>query len=199
MSFIETVENLLNVVQKFGWANVLFGVFLIAFGVICWRYKLIDELIKAIQAIRIAAEQLPPLRTELIAINFGVSTLLKRTSQDQRQVLLIEDSEADALLVREKLNGWLEQHKLELQWSPSFLQGKAKVGDSDLVIMDLSLPDAEITTVLAAIEGFNRTPVVLYTGRDDTSSLSTRFTVVRKHPQGDMTLLKEAIVKKLSL
>ncbi len=86
------------------------------------------------------------------------------------RILLVEDSISDALLVERTLGhspSWLDlTHVTRLSDARRF------VGETDLVLLDLALPDASDAETLAAIDGlFGKVPVVVLTGKEDTATV----------------------------
>src|SRR5262245_41808598 len=86
----------------------------------------------------------------------------------KRHILLIEDNPGDARLVREALREAQTQSEIfELQWVERLQLGLKHVAESgtDLVLLDLSLPDAQ---GLVAIKHFHAAapdlPVIVLTG-----------------------------------
>jgi serine phosphatase RsbU (regulator of sigma subunit) len=79
-------------------------------------------------------------------------------------VLLVEDDEGDAVLVKE----WLSEvsDPIELTWVRSIADAEAWRGPVDCVLLDLGLPDAVGLDGLARM-GVHRVAVVVLTGYDD--------------------------------
>jgi two-component system cell cycle sensor histidine kinase/response regulator CckA len=85
------------------------------------------------------------------------------------RVLLIEDNEDDVCLIREML---LENPEvgIQLEWVDSLRRGLTQLaqGESDLVLLDLSLPDSRGLETLDKIQGQTPdVPIVVLTGLDD--------------------------------
>jgi signal transduction histidine kinase len=84
---------------------------------------------------------------------------------------LIEDNPGDADLVREHLHAGTAG-QFQLTWSESLAEGlcRAAAGEFDVVLLDLSLPDARgLVAVRAARAACRLTPVVVLTGLEDES------------------------------
>jgi len=84
-------------------------------------------------------------------------------------VLLIEDNEDDAYLIREML---LEKQEagILLEWVDRLSRGLAQLAQSksDLVLLDLSLPDSHGLETFDTVQGFAPdVPIVVLTGLDD--------------------------------
>jgi DNA-binding response OmpR family regulator len=84
---------------------------------------------------------------------------------ERPQALVIEDSPEITLLVR----GLLEKEGYAVIATPRGAQGLdyARARRPDLVILDLSLPDADGVEVCRALRAFSDAYVVMVTGRDD--------------------------------
>lgn len=88
---------------------------------------------------------------------------------DRTVVLLVEDSPADARIVRENLAG-LEGDGFVLVHAERLAEGLERIaaGGIDAVLLDLSLPDSEgLETLRRFLEGTPDVPVVVLTGNDD--------------------------------
>src|SRR5919206_605198 len=97
-------------------------------------------------------------------MNSGVST-----RDSPPRVLLIEDNPGDVRLLREAL---LEAgtRKFSLTVAERLEEGLTRLSekDFDVVLLDLSLPDAEgLDTVTRAHEAAPQVPIVVLTGTDD--------------------------------
>lgn len=85
------------------------------------------------------------------------------------KVLLIEDNEGDATLIKDFLNRTRDM-SWEIDWAQRLSEGlsRAAVEDFDIVLLDLSLPDSRgIPTFLRAYEALTKVPIILLTGLDD--------------------------------
>jgi serine phosphatase RsbU (regulator of sigma subunit) len=89
------------------------------------------------------------------------------TSPALARLLLVEDDEADALLVRELLAD--SDTPFEIQWVRSLAEARAEVGGGfECVLLDLGLPDATGFDVLhAVLEWAPDSAVLVLTGLDD--------------------------------
>ena len=90
------------------------------------------------------------------------------------RILLIEDNEDDVCLIREML---LEKPEvgIQLEWVDSLSRGLSQLaqGESDLVLLDLSLPDSRGLETLDKIQGQTPDmPIVVLTGLDDAGTAS---------------------------
>lgn len=89
------------------------------------------------------------------------------------RLLLVEDNPGDAGLIRLALESSLSQEvdiRCELTWKSRLADavGVIQAGDVDVVLLDLTLPDAHGLTGLASIrEASDSLPVLVLTGRDD--------------------------------
>ena len=89
-----------------------------------------------------------------------------------RTILLVEDDEGDAVLVR----ACLEEAGVEsdaVQWSRSLAAASSSLAASpECVLLDLGLPDADgLTALLTVVESSPDTAVIVLTGRHDSSGL----------------------------
>jgi two-component system, sensor histidine kinase and response regulator len=88
---------------------------------------------------------------------------------DRIQVLLIEDSNTDARLIREQLKQ--VQAPVHLEWSESLSEGISKLCDTpriDAVFLDLSLRDSMGLDTFAQLrEKAPKIPIIVLTGLDD--------------------------------
>jgi pilus assembly protein CpaE len=87
------------------------------------------------------------------------------------RVLLIEDNAEDAVLVREMLAGG-ESVGFQVEWVQALLPGMVRLGhgQTDLVLLDLTLPDSQGLESLTAIRSCAPSlPVVILTGLDGAS------------------------------
>ena len=85
------------------------------------------------------------------------------------RVLLIEDNEGDADLVREGLDGESSVH-FHVDWVTTLEAGRERLaqGKTDLVLLDLSLPDSHGMDTFRTIRSLApQLPVVILTGLDD--------------------------------
>ena len=85
------------------------------------------------------------------------------------RVLLIEDNEGDADLVREGLDGESSVH-FHVDWATTLEAGRERLaqGKTDLVLLDLSLPDSHGMDTFRTIRSLApQLPVVILTGLDD--------------------------------
>jgi signal transduction histidine kinase len=82
------------------------------------------------------------------------------------RVLLVEDSEDDALIIRESL----PEATFEIEWAERFAAALERLAKShfDAVLLDLSLPDAYgLDTICRMQSQAARVPIVVLTGLDD--------------------------------
>jgi len=85
------------------------------------------------------------------------------------RILLIEDNEGDADLVREGLDGESSVH-FHVDWAATLEAGRERLaqGKTDLVLLDLSLPDSQGMDTFRTIRSLApQLPVVILTGLDD--------------------------------
>ncbi len=90
------------------------------------------------------------------------------------RVLLIEDNEDDAIIIREML---AEKQELciELEWADCLSRGLTHLasGTMDLVLLDLSLPDAQGLETFTRVQAHAQDmPIVMLTGLDDEALAS---------------------------
>jgi CheY-like chemotaxis protein len=88
---------------------------------------------------------------------------------DRTVVLLVEDSPADARIVRENL-ACLEGDGFVLVHAERLAEGLERIaaGGIDAVLLDLSLPDSEgLDTLRCLLDGAPDIPIVVLTGNDD--------------------------------
>lgn len=86
-----------------------------------------------------------------------------------RQVLLIEDNQGDARLIREML-AESPRSDFEVQWCARLSTALERLGQGgvDLVLLDLTLPDSLGLDSLAAVRAHaGQAPIVVLTGLDD--------------------------------
>src|SRR5574341_95062 len=97
-------------------------------------------------------------------------------------VLLIEDSDDDACLIRELLQE-KEEAGIQLEWVDRLSRGLTQLaeGKSDLVLLDLSLPDSHGLETFETVQCHAPDiPVVVLTGLDDEAKANQ---AVRKGAQ----------------
>jgi diguanylate cyclase (GGDEF)-like protein len=85
------------------------------------------------------------------------------------EILLIEDNEGDARLVREILNG-SEDINAELTRVDRLRPALERLGESkfDIILLDLSLPDGKGVEMIISLQDLSpATPIILLTGTDD--------------------------------
>jgi len=85
------------------------------------------------------------------------------------RVLLIDDNEDDAALVREMLASTKAEH-CDLQWADRFSLGLSRLGKEsfDVVLLDLSLPDSCGLETLQKVHSLSlEVPIIVLTGLDD--------------------------------
>ena len=85
------------------------------------------------------------------------------------KLLLIEDNEDDALMIREMLHG-TGGDGVRMEWSSSLKSGLEKIGliEPDVILLDLSLPDnSGIEIVLRFSKEFVLIPLIILTGHED--------------------------------
>ena len=89
------------------------------------------------------------------------------------QILLIEDNDDDAVIIRELLDADDSGVNFELTHEESLATGAATLGalKPDLVLLDLSLPDSYgMDTLKAVRESAPQVPIVVMTGLDDRAT-----------------------------
>lgn len=92
------------------------------------------------------------------------------TGQETCRVLLVEDDEADAHLVRQMLRS-NKRPAFEVTQTSSLSEAKHQLssGNPEVVLLDLSLPDSSgIATVLACRQAAGAVPLIVLTGHDDS-------------------------------
>ncbi len=105
-------------------------------------------------------------------------------------VLLIEDSPTDALLMRHHLSGVQEYNfAIEEAESLTAASAKAQMQDFDAVILDLGLPESTgLDTFKKAKMSFPNKPIVVVTGDNDRSTLAATM-----EAGADNYLIKDAL------
>ncbi len=86
------------------------------------------------------------------------------------RILLVEDSGADARLIRELLGTRQMQAEFTLEWSDTLESAMVKVRDSppDVILLDLSLPDSDGLGSFRKVHArFSRVPIVVLTVLED--------------------------------
>src|SRR6188508_1233871 len=86
------------------------------------------------------------------------------------RILLIEDNFGDAVLLRETLRDWRKESWFELQHVTRLEEGILALASTkfDLVLLDLSLPDAHgLETLSRTRSACGATPIVVLTGMND--------------------------------
>ena len=102
------------------------------------------------------------------------------------RVLLIEDNEGDADLVREGLDGESSVH-FHVDWATTLEAGRERLaqGKTDLVLLDLSLPDSHGMDTFRIIRRLApQLPVVILTGRDNQELTRLRLRPTRCKQNG---------------
>lgn len=98
---------------------------------------------------------------------------MRQTGRDEAiRVLLIEDSTSDAQLIRHLLSV-APRVRFDVDWTPRFGEGLGRLEGStyDVVLLDLSLPDAHrLDTVAKAVFHAPDVPIVVLTGFDHEST-----------------------------
>ena len=85
------------------------------------------------------------------------------------RILLVEDSPTDAAIVEMALARWPHPH--ELTWVTRLSDGVAVAGQTDVVLLDLNLPDSSGPESIAALScEFAEVPVVMLTGVNDAAT-----------------------------
>lgn len=83
------------------------------------------------------------------------------------RVLLVEDSPSDAALFRAQLEEGAGAD-FEVEWVPTFAEGRERLHDADCTVLDLTLPDAQgLDSVKGLTEAAPDMPVIVVTGYDD--------------------------------
>lgn len=85
------------------------------------------------------------------------------------RILLVEDDDADALLLRSQIDG-ARQFQVELQRANTLAEATAALAESDFdaILLDLSLPDAAGFDAIDAIQACHANiPIVVLTGLED--------------------------------
>lgn len=85
------------------------------------------------------------------------------------RMLLVEDNEGDAILIREML-GEQQELGIELEWADSLAKGLTHLalGNIDLILLDLSLPDTHGLETFETAQGHAEdVPIIVLTGLDD--------------------------------
>ncbi|HEY9732189.1 MAG TPA: response regulator [Drouetiella sp.] len=105
-------------------------------------------------------------------------------------ILLIEDSPTDALLMRHHLNSVQEyKFKIEEAASLTLATSKAEAQEFDAVVLDLGLPESTgLTTFKKAKTSFPDKPIVVVTGDNDRSTLAATM-----EAGADNYLIKDAL------
>ena len=87
-------------------------------------------------------------------------------------LLLIEDNQCDAMLIRRQLTKWLgDFHCVEIERLQQ-LHGQS-LGDFDIVITDAHLPDADLPDIVAIFKtGKLNCPYIVTSGEVDSLSVS---------------------------
>ena len=87
-------------------------------------------------------------------------------------ILLVEDSDNDALLIENALKGSHQYANIQRAKSLSECISNLEKGGVDMVLLDLGLPDTTGVHSLAEIVAVNRTmPIVIITGDDRRESI----------------------------
>ncbi len=85
----------------------------------------------------------------------------------QIRVLIIEDSAADARLLREIFSE-VQGHPFAISVAQTLAEALPQVAGHDVVMLDLSLPDAHgLATLERTVSASRATPIVVLTGNDD--------------------------------
>lgn len=89
-------------------------------------------------------------------------------------ILLVEDSDADAYLIENALKGSHQFARIRRAATLVSCLEAIQSGGVDMVLLDLHLPDAEGLESLSAIVAMNkRMPIVIITGDDRRESITT--------------------------
>ena len=105
-------------------------------------------------------------------------------------ILLIEDSPTDALLMRHHLNS-VQEYNFKIEEAPSLTSAtsKAEEQDFDAVVLDLGLPESTgLKTFQKAKTSFPDKPIVVVTGDNDRSTLAATM-----EAGADNYLIKDAL------
>jgi serine phosphatase RsbU (regulator of sigma subunit) len=101
----------------------------------------------------------------------GVDLPAVRPDQEDPVILLVEDDDGDALLVRELMADGLPDARIV--WARSLNEAKAQADAADCALLDLGLPDTDgpdgVATLLAAA---GHLAVVVLTGADSSATVS---------------------------
>ncbi|MEM7287390.1 MAG: ATP-binding protein [Actinomycetota bacterium] len=87
----------------------------------------------------------------------------------QVRVLLVEDSPSDAALFKAQLEAGPDAD-FDVEWVPTYAEGRDRIADADCTILDLTLPDSEgLSSVRGLAEAAPDMPVIVLTGFQEES------------------------------
>lgn len=85
------------------------------------------------------------------------------------RVLLVEDSPSDAALFKAQLEAGPDAD-FDVEWVPTYAEGRDRIADADCTILDLTLPDSEgLSSVTGLAEVAPDMPVIVLTGFQEES------------------------------
>ena len=85
------------------------------------------------------------------------------------RVLLVEDSPSDAALFKAQLEAGPDTD-FDVEWVPTYAEGRERIADADCTILDLTLPDSEgLSSVQGLAEVAPDMPVIVLTGFQEES------------------------------
>ncbi|MCL4159346.1 UNVERIFIED_CONTAM: hypothetical protein GTU68_063816 [Idotea baltica] len=87
--------------------------------------------------------------------------------QKQKKILLVEDEKVAAEIIRDYLEE--ANYSVEVYNSGEGVVERVRESDVDLLLLDLTLPGADGTTICMEIRRFSQTPIIMLTARVDES------------------------------
>ena len=121
---------------------------------------------------------------------------------DHPRVLIVEDSNADMLLMNKRLLTKWSESECVCVGSLAHARAALRASDFDLVLLDLNLPDGLGPRTVAEVRGFNKSiPIVVVTGMataltvDECLRVGANKVVVKSKIMDDdfMNILEEAL------
>lgn len=85
------------------------------------------------------------------------------------KVLLVEDSEADALLTERKITAHVQHETIVVTTLAAAVKHIESDPSIDLILLDLNLPDAKGTFGIETLDPLTSCPIVVLTGQDDNA------------------------------